>query len=76
MDLFTSPNACRCPSCSQSPLPTYTEKFRMECEIRSVVALPSNEGRRAYLELVEKRRGVNAAEHIRQAVWKALKEIL
>lgn len=40
-----------------------------ECEIRYVVGLSTNGSRAAYLEAVEKKRGVAAARVLREYAW-------
>jgi hypothetical protein len=50
-----------------------SEKFRHECEVRYVIALPSNERRREYLAGVEKQRKKPAAERLRNDAWKIMK---
>lgn len=67
--LFGSIDACRCESCTDDPAPTYTERYRHECEVQEVASMPSNEARREYLALVEKKRGINAATRLREAAW-------
>ena len=41
---------------------TWSEQFRHECEARRILALPSREERREWLEAIEKRRGVQARQ--------------
>lgn len=48
-----------CPKC-----PAY----RLECEAREVIAKPTLEARRAYLDGVEKKRGPAAAEELKAAM--------
>lgn len=66
------PNACRCEACTDDTGLTFTRKFRHECEVREVVGMDSNEARREYLALVEKRRGLNAATRLREDAWKLM----
>lgn len=73
-DLFRKVE-CRCETCSPDPLPTWTRKHLVACEIRDVVALSSNADRRRYIDLVEKHRGTNAAVRLREAVWKEIQEL-
>lgn len=42
-----------------------SEEHRHECEARAIAALPTLEQRRAWLELIEKRRGKPAADRLR-----------
>lgn len=51
---------------------TCSEAWRHECEVRHVVALPTKECRREYLEAVTKRRGETAGQRLRddvRAAW-------
>lgn len=43
----------------------YSEDWRHECEARAIAALQTLEQRRAWLELIEKRRGKPAADRLR-----------
>ena len=54
---------CFCPRCCDDPLPTYTERFRAECETRYVKAM-SGDHRTAYLAGVKKFRGEKAATEL------------
>lgn len=56
--------ACFCPACARAPAPTYTEGYRAACEARMVVGIRGVDGRRAYLELVEKKRGAASRERL------------
>ena len=67
-------NACRCPTCSSTPLPTYTEAFRAACEARSVAAMQTHEQRTDYLEDVAKRRGADHAKRLRRMAHAIMKE--
>lgn len=67
---------CRCQACSPDDVgPTYTEAHRFACEVRDVAGLDDNPARAAYLKLVEKHRGANAAQRLRDAVWKQMRAI-
>jgi len=55
---------CRCPNCSDAPLPTYTERYRHKCEVRYVAGLPKKEDRSRYLRHVALKRGAAAAQQI------------
>ncbi|BEU51585.1 DUF7696 family protein [Ralstonia pseudosolanacearum] len=59
---------CRCPSCSASPAPSYTETYRLECEARYVCSLPDKPTRHGYLDIVERRRGLAAREALAREV--------
>ena len=53
-----------------------SEAWRHECEARAIAALRTLDERRAWLESVEKRRGKDAADRLRQtmkALWGARK---
>ena len=50
-----------------------TERHRAECEARALVALPSDDERRGYLEGVEAHRGKEAAQALRIAAWQIMK---
>ena len=65
---------CRCPQCSAEPLLSYTEAYRLACEIRFLVGLESDEKRAEYLKGAEEHRGRSAAQALRQAVWRAIQE--
>lgn len=54
-------SACGCPGCSANPPPTYTEKYRHECEMR-VVAAMSHARRITYINGVRDKRGPEAAK--------------
>lgn len=54
--------------------PTYTEEHRHACEVRYVLAMPDKQARRAYLDGVEKKRGKQAADMLRDDVLKAWKD--
>jgi hypothetical protein len=69
---------CLCPSCCDSPEPTYTAEFMRACEARSVVRMPDLEARREYLELVEKKRGAagrRALEVLVQDEWDKMRRV-
>jgi len=63
---------CLCPSCCDAPAPTYTEEFKAECFMRSIVAdvmsMPSLESRRAAIALYGKKRGADAQRELERAV--------
>lgn len=53
-----------------------SEQWRMECEARHVLRLGGLMARRAYLELIGTKRGVEAKKALEQAVldeWKRIK---
>ena len=58
---------CHCSNCSKEPLPTYSEQFRHEAEVR-YVAKQSGAWIKEFLEGVEKKRGVAARKKLRKDV--------
>lgn len=65
--------ACQYPSCTPTPSPTYSEDHRAKCEARFVCSLPTLESRKAYLSMVERKRGQAATESLKKEVaeeWK------
>lgn len=60
---------CFCPQCSKSPLPTYTEAHRAQCEANYIAALSTDAQRLRYLQLVRQERGVKATTALRRAAW-------
>lgn len=50
---------CPCEQCSATPAPTYTQAHRRACYLRWVRSLKGKE-RRAFLDLVERKRGRDA----------------
>ncbi len=59
---------CRCERCCPGdPLPTYTEAYRLACEVRSVLRR-SLEQRREYLQAVEKARGLSGRRVLEAAI--------
>lgn len=54
--------------------PEAVEQHRHECEVRWVVALPTNDRRAAYLAGVRERRGDVAGERLRRDAWALMKE--
>jgi hypothetical protein len=51
---------------------TYSEQYRHQCEVRYVLAMPTPERRRAYLDGVQAARGKAAADRLRadvRAAW-------
>lgn len=54
-----------------------SEEWRHECEARAIADLRTLEERRAWLEVLDKRRGKPEADRLRAtmgAIWKAKKE--
>lgn len=52
--------ACRCPQCTPTPGPTWTERHRHACEVRAICAMGEG-ARKDYLSMVEQKRGHTAA---------------
>lgn len=46
-----------------------SEEWRRECEIRSILAMPSRDHRRAHLDLIQKHRGIPARRALEQQIW-------
>jgi len=68
--------ACRCERCCPADLaPTYTEAYRLECQARSVAALPSLEARRASLDRWYQRHGKDSTERLKDAIERVWKEM-
>lgn len=59
---------CRCPACSPEVAPTYSEEFRLACEIRYLTALPSGIDRSRYLAGVRAKRGEQARAELVKAL--------
>lgn len=56
---------------------SYSEEWRLECEARSVLAMPTIERRRAYLDGIRKFRGEDGHKYLADrvlAIWKTSKE--
>lgn len=52
---------------------SYSEDYRLECEARTVLRMETLQKRRDYLEHVERKRGLDAANKLRDvmmALWK------
>lgn len=49
------------------------EPHRHACEVRHVAKLPNHEARKTYLQGVERARGAEAAQRLREDVWNLLK---
>lgn len=53
---------------------TWCDDWRHECEARAVLAMPSRDDRRAYLDALGKRRGLKAKARLAdtvRAIWEA-----
>lgn len=57
---------CLCSGCSKTPTHTYTDQFRHEAEVRETMRrFGTKEQIKAYLEGIEKKRGVDAMQRLR-----------
>jgi hypothetical protein len=50
--------------------PEHIELYRNTCEARHVLNLPTKEARRAYLDMVEKKRGAQARKYLEDEVMR------
>ena len=57
-------STCLCQACCAKPSPTYTEKFRHECEVRYVASLAHKSARKVYLSKVAIARGRDVVQRI------------
>lgn len=64
---------CRCPACSDDPLPTHTPEYRLQCEARELLRWPLK-ARQEYLQAkaVSERRAELEAEMTRQ--WESARQ--
>ena len=53
--------------------PNNSEEFRHECEVAYIIRLPSKKERIGYITNVRKHRGIEAAEKLEGAVYRAWK---
>jgi hypothetical protein len=51
-------------------VPSDSDEWRHECECRAIAALPTLPDRRAWLESLEKRRGLSEVQRIRETMKK------
>lgn len=59
---------CLCELCrSENPAPTWTEAHRLACEVRSILSMPL-EDRRRFLRIVERERGQEATQRLKNAL--------
>lgn len=65
--------ACLCPACADDPAPTYTEAYRLQCEVNWVLAMKDKPTRRAYMAMVAGKRGEAAANVLSDALVRAWK---
>jgi len=51
-----------------------TEQYRHACEVRAIAKMANDATRRFYLEGVAKHRGKDAAQKLREDVWRLMRE--
>ena len=56
---------CFCVDCCETPVETYSEQRRHECEVRMILNMSSRIQRKGYLDGVEAKRGKAAADRLR-----------
>jgi hypothetical protein len=64
---------CGCEQCRAEPWPTYTRQFFHECEVCTIARWPL-EARREHLVKVEKARGLEAANRLREGLTELFAE--
>ena len=62
-------NPCQCEACSDTPAPTYTRAYLLECEARFVQRL-RRARRLEYFDKVERRRGLDGLIVLKHAIAK------
>ena len=65
---------CRCDQCSDDPLYTYSEEFRHNEEIKMIIGKKLLVDRRSYIDGVERIRGTESADRIRNDLLKLWKK--
>ena len=60
--------SCQCPSCTDTPLPTYTAGYMMDCEIKTVLGWRDRAKQEDFLKLVGVKRGIVAEKALRDAL--------
>ena len=65
---------CRCDQCSDDPLYTYSEEFRHNEEIKMIMGKKLLVDRRSYIDGVERIRGTESADRIRNYLLKLWKK--
>lgn len=48
---------------------SYSEAWRLECEALTVLAMPTQDKRRAYMDWVDRKRGAAAHKALNDQVW-------
>lgn len=59
---------CLCPRCTDDPAYTYTEEFRLLCEVREVARIKTQKGLEEYLKKVEEKRGPEGLKRLRDGL--------
>jgi len=65
---------CRCDQCSDDPLYTYSEEFRHNEEVKMIMGKNLLVDRRSYIDGVERIRGIESADRIRNDLLKLWKK--
>ena len=65
---------CRCDQCSDDPLYTYSEEFRHTEEVKMIMSKRLLVDRRSYIDGVERIRGTESADRIRNDLLKLWKK--
>jgi len=65
---------CRCDQCSDDPLYTYSEEFRHTEEVKMIMGKNLLVDRRSYIDGVERIRGIESADRIRNDLLKLWKK--
>ena len=65
---------CRCDQCSDDPLYTYSEEFRHTEEVKMIMGKNLLVDRRSYIDGVERIRGTESADRIRNDLLKLWKK--
>ena len=65
---------CRCDQCSDDPLYTYSEEFRHTEEVKMIMGKKLLVDRRSYIDGVERIRGTESADRIRNDLLKLWKK--
>ena len=65
---------CRCDQCSDDPLYTYSEEFRQNEGIKMMMGKKLLVDRRSYIDGVERIRGTESADRIRNDLLKLWKK--
>jgi hypothetical protein len=65
---------CRCEQCSDDPLYTYSESWRHETEVKMIMGKRLLVDRRSYIDGVERIRGIESVNKIRNDLLKLWKK--